>query len=321
MTVYRHQGKWRYEFMIRGERYRGSNYETKQAARDAEAEARKDLKRMNIQFVRLCASRLKDLKARRTRKYLKENASLIKVLIRRWRHKKTVLKSDVVEYLQEVVSKRGSFVANKELRFIRALFNHGIEMEWFSYNPAQGIRPYPIESKKKRIPTEEEIRKMLAVARPEEKAYVLVTIHTLGRSSSVNNLRWEDVYEDHLILRTRKSKNSNVKRIHIPMNEVLKEVLAGIPHDGQYVFMNQKTGRAYDYRDKLIPSLCRKAKIPRYTLHAIRHFGASRLDNQGTPLSDIQELLGHEQATTTAIYLQSLRGSTKEAMKRLEDIK
>jgi site-specific recombinase XerD len=38
-------------------------------------------------------------------------------------------------------------------------------------------------------------------------------------------------------------------------------------------------------------------------------------------LTDIQELLGHEHATTTAIYLQSLRGSTKEAIKKLEDLR
>jgi integrase len=307
--------------MIQGERYRGSGYETKQAARDAEAEARRDLKKMNFQFLRLCASRLKDLKARRTKKYLKENAKLIKILIKRWKHKKTIVKADVVDYLQEVVEKRGSFVANKELRFIRALFNHGIEMDWFTHNPAQGIKPYPIESKRKCIPTEEEVRKMLKAASPRQKAYVLVAIHTLGRSSSINNLRWEDVSGDHLVLRTRKCKNSNVKKIHVPLNEVLKEVLLKIPHNGEYVFMNKKTGKAYDYRDKLIPSLCRKAKIPRYTLHCIRHFGASLLDSKGVPLTDIQELLGHEHATTTAIYLQSLRGSTKEAIKKLEDLR
>jgi len=47
---------------------------------------------------------------------------------------------------------------------------------------------------------------------------------------------------------------------------------------------------------------------------------ASKLDNAGTPLTDIQELLGHEAATTTSIYLQSVRGSTAQAVKRLEDI-
>ncbi len=173
----------------------------------------------------------------------------------------------------------------------------------------------------KYIPPEADVRKILQKASPTQKAYVLVAIHTLGRSSSINNLRWDDVFDDHLILRTRKCKNSNVKKISIPLNQVLKEVLAQIPHDAEFVFWNKKTQRAYDYRDKLIPSLCRKANVRRFTLHCLRHFGASRLDNAGVPLCDIQALLGHEAATTTAIYLQSLKGSTVEAVRKLEDLK
>lgn len=322
MSVFRHQGKWRYEFMIQGERYSKSGYETKQAARDAEAEARKDLKRMNTDFMRLCAARLKDLKINRTKKYLKENARLIKILIKRWKHLKTISKQDVLDYVQDVAVSRGANVANKELRFIKALFNHGINLEWFTYNPAKGIRPISIKDKKRRyVPTKDDVQKVLDRASPRQKVYLLVVIHTLGRSSSVNNLCWSDIYEDHLVLRTRKAKNSNEKEIQVPMNAVLREALSKIPRTGEYVFMNAKTGRQYDYRDKLVPGLCQKAGVPRFTLHCLRHFGASMLDNAGVPLCDIQELLGHEQATTTAIYLRSLRGSTKEAVKKLEDLK
>jgi site-specific recombinase XerD len=55
--------------------------------------------------------------------------------------------------------------------------------------------------------------------------------------------------------------------------------------------------------------------------HAFRHFGASRLDKAGTPLTVIQEILGREKATTTDICLRSLRGSAKKAMRGLDDLK
>jgi hypothetical protein len=45
------------------------------------------------------------------------------------------------------------------------------------------------------------------------------------------------------------------------------------------------------------------------------------MDNKGIALTDIQSILGHERATTTDEYLQSLRGSTIEAIKKLEDLK
>ncbi len=131
MSVYRHQGKWRYEFMRKGVRYRDSGFETKQMARDEEAEARKNLKRMNLDFLRLCKGRLRDVKARRTRKYLKENVAVIKKLIKLWGREKTILRDQVEDYLMEVATK-SAFVANKELRFIKALFNFGIEREWFT---------------------------------------------------------------------------------------------------------------------------------------------------------------------------------------------
>jgi len=321
VSVYRHQGKWRYEFMIGGVRYRDSGYETKQAARDAEAEERRNLKRTNLDFLRLCKSRLRDLRINRTRKYLEENKKLVKNLIKRWGRQRTITKTDVLEYVQAVAEKRGAFVANKELRFIRALFNHGITLEWFVYNPCTGIKPFSIKERKRRyVPPEEDVKKILNRASSRQRAYLLAAIHTLGRSSSINNLKWSDVHESHLILRTRKAKNSNEKEISIPINQVLREALDKIPHDGEYVFV-KKTGAKFEYRDKIVPSLCRKAKVPRFTLHCLRHFGASKLDNAGVPLCDIQELLGHEQATTTAIYLQSLRGSTIEAVKKLEDLK
>lgn len=221
-----------------------------------------------------------------------------------------------------MAEKRGAFVANKELRFIKALFNHGINLGWFTYNPTVGIKQFSIGAKQKRkIPTEDEVWKILSVASPTQKAYIVVVIHTLGRSSSVNNLRWQDIGDDYLILYTRRSRNSNIKPIRIPLNSVLTEVLAQIPHDGEYVFINKRTGKPYDYRDKIVPGLCKKARVPRYTLHCLRHFGASMLDSKGVPLCDIQALLGHEQATTTAIYLQSLRGSTKNAVKKLEGLR
>ena len=105
------------------------------------------------------------------------------------------------------------------------------------------------------------------------------------------------------------------------MNAVLKDVFTHIPREGEYVFMNPLTHKPYDYRDKFLPTLCKKAGVKPFMYHALRHFGASKLDNLGVALTDIQELLGHERATTTDTYLRSLRGSAREAVRKLEGLK
>jgi site-specific recombinase XerD len=55
--------------------------------------------------------------------------------------------------------------------------------------------------------------------------------------------------------------------------------------------------------------------------HALRHYGASKLDSMGVGLTTIREILGHERTSTTDLYLQSLRGGVIDAMEKLEGLK
>jgi integrase len=245
----------------------------------------------------------------------KDNERLIKKLILLWHGKKEITKKDVEDFLNDTES---NFVANKYLRFIKALFNFGIEMELLSDNPAQRIKYYPVHRQKKYIPPDEDVRKVLEMANNEQRMYLLVIINTLARVSEVNNLKWEDVHKDYLILKTRKSKNSNVAERMIPFNFTLTRVFSILEPDGTFVFKNARTGARYNYRSKFLKTLCTNAKVIPFGFHALRHYGATKLDQEGVALSDIQALLGHQQATTTNIYLQSIRKSLKEAVRKLD---
>jgi integrase len=166
----------------------------------------------------------------------------------------------------------------------------------------------------------EDVIKVLTKAKEMDRLYLLVLAHSMGRVNAINQLKWNDVHDNHISLYTRKARNSDLKEILIPINSVLRETIKQIPVVGEYVFLNPKTGKPYVYRKKFLTTLCKNAKVQRFTFHCIRHFTASLLDNKGVSLTDIQKLLGHERATTTDIYLQSLRGSTDEAIKNLEEI-
>ena len=84
MTVYRHQKKWRYDFWKHGVRHRKGGYATKEKARIAEADAKRNLAKMNLDFLKLCESRLRDVKKRRGKDYFLENERLLKQLIIVW---------------------------------------------------------------------------------------------------------------------------------------------------------------------------------------------------------------------------------------------
>ncbi len=76
----------------------------------------------------------------------------------------------------------------------------------------------------------------------------------------------------------------------------------------------------YNRRKKLMKSLCKKAGVQYFNFHALRHAGASLMENNGVPLGSIQRILGHESQRTTEIYLHTLGKAEKEAMELFEQV-
>lgn len=322
MAISQHHGGYRVEIYQQGKRiYRSKVFPNELDAKLHEREYQEGIAETNTDFIKLCTSRLEELEIKRSKQHFKENFSIIKkILVPRWGAKKKITRDDVEEYLNEVARKSKS-KANKHLRLIKALFEHGIKRNWLRINPCRGIERFPESKEQRYVPPEEDIKLVLEVASCEERKYLLVVAHTLGRVRAVNNLKWQNVFDDHVVLFTRKARHSDLKPIRVKMNAVLKEVLESIPKGGEYVFTNPKTGRPYDYRDKFLPTLCNLAGVRPFMYHAFRHFGASKLDEEGVPLTSIQEILGHERSTTTSIYLRSLGKVKDEAMSKLEGLK
>ena len=67
-------------------------------------------------------------------------------------------------------------------------------------------------------------------------------------------------------------------------------------------------------------TLCRKAGVKYFRFHALRHLGASMLDNAKVGIGSIQRILGHENRTTTEIYLHSIGEAEREAMRIFEHV-
>ena len=76
----------------------------------------------------------------------------------------------------------------------------------------------------------------------------------------------------------------------------------------------------YQDRKKIMKSLCSKAKVRYFRFHALRHLGASILDHANVNIGSIQRILGHENRTTTEIYLHCIAAAEREAMKVFEHV-
>jgi integrase len=64
--------------------------------------------------------------------------------------------------------------------------------------------------------------------------------------------------------------------------------------------------------------LCDNAGVRYFRFHALRHAGASVMDDSNVPLGAIQRILGHENRRTTEIYLHSIGDSERIAIEVYE---
>lgn len=65
-------------------------------------------------------------------------------------------------------------------------------------------------------------------------------------------------------------------------------------------------------------TLCKKAGVKYFRYHALRHCGASLLDQANVPIGSIQKILGHENRTTTEIYLHTMGNAERDAIALLD---
>lgn len=225
-------------------------------------------------------------------------------------------------------------VSNKELQYLRALFNYGIKRKIIADNPTDQIGFLPVEKRKRYIPPKDDVTKVISVADPDTQHYLWTIVLTAGRVNEINNLTWDDVsFSDRFVtLWTRKRKNGNREPREIPMVQKLYDILyyrfqrrdESIPWVFWHKYWCRKNREwvkgPFKDRKKIMGTLCRQAKVNYFRYHALRHLTASLLDEMGIPIGTIQRILGHQNRKTTEIYLHSVGDAERKAMNKLEEV-
>jgi integrase len=243
-----------------------------------------------------------------------------------------MVQAKIISLAQELESNNN---ANKHLIALKAVFSLAVKSGKLTRNPCVGIPFLPVERKAKMIPERDQVAQVILLANPLDRAYLTLVRFTAARINEINKLTWEDVdFEKGAVrLWTNKKKGGNRKSRWVPcIDKVIDALRYAHQHrikNSPYVFSNPTMVDKYPdspekwcyiYRDKFLDTLCRRAGVPEMGYHTLRHLTASEMANRGASLTDIQKVLGHERATTTDGYLQSLGFvSVRGAMLLLED--
>ena len=284
-------------------------------------------------FLELLNRRLDYVQVYKSESYYSDYVGIAKRLVKEWHSLGCVeiTKAMVQKYLLKR-ARVSAYTANKELRYIRALFNFGIKFDLIQENPTKGLEFMPVERRLKYVPPKEDVAKVLLAADPETQDYLVTIKETMARMGEINRLTWDDVDFERktVVLYTRKKRGGHLTPRKVPMTTRLYNMLLSRfrnrDKDKPWVFWqrywSRKEGKfvegPYRNRKRIMQTLCREAGVKYFRFHALRHFGASVLEQINVSISSIQRILGHENRTTTEIYLHSIGEAEREAMAAYE---
>jgi integrase len=86
-----------------------------------------------------------------------------------------------------------------------------------------------VERKLKYVPSITGVLAVLGVAKEHERIYIIALLHTMARMREIHNLKWQDVSEHHLVLKTRKARSSNVSLRRVPVTQNSKKYWISFP--------------------------------------------------------------------------------------------
>ncbi len=143
------------------------------------------------------------------------------------------------------------------------------------------------------------ILEALTYAKPEEKLVVLM-LYTLGlRISELSSLKISDITTQWVRVLGKGDKQRDVPLL-ASTKELLDEYLA-TSSAKKFVF-EQNSEKLSENSLRYIVTKVFKRVALKVTPHQLRHSYATALLNNGAPIADVSELLGHASMATTQIY-------------------
>ena len=222
---------------------------------------------------------------------------------------------DIRFYLMELDEKKNkASTVSRKLSSLRGFYKYLINQDYIDNNPFTLIKTPRKEKKLPRFFYYNELEEMfnsidISNALGQRNRLILEVLYASGvRVSELVNIKVKDINDEEIKV-LGKGNKERITRIGDYAREILDLYLSEgylelNKKNSEYLFLNKDgdklTTRGIRYiLDQIIKNTNVNKKI---SPHMLRHSFATHLLNEGCDILSVQELLGHESLTATAIY-------------------
>lgn len=213
---------------------------------------------------------------------------------------------------------------NRELDVLKSLLHLAVP-RYLDASPASEVRRFRVEERDIRILTREEEARLLAVASPADKAWLLLSLDTLLRLGNTVRLRWPQVRLQERVL---VPLNAKVALDTSPLSKRVVAALKQLPRDDGWVFPQFHTGEgptaAENAAKRAFARLCQLARVDHgraingVTVHSLRHTGATRaLQGGAASMRTVQRLGGWRSSRMVERYVHVAEADLRAAVETI----
>ena len=237
---------------------------------------------------------------------------------------------------------------NRELAYLRRIFNIALRQGWINKNPinsGENLILTSCERRRERILTFDEEQKLLEVCcseireikykrkgkeitakitneREHLKPLLVALLDTGARLGEMLKLTWRDIDLEKRLITIKARNTKTLKQRQVAITQRFYDILTILSNKQGVISDSLVFGIKNNVR-KSFTSACKDAGIQPggihgITLHSLRHSAASRLVNGQMPIQMVGRILGHTQPQTTYRYLTANEETLYQASSILE---
>ena len=242
-------------------------------------------------------------------------------------------RADISGYIEKRKAENvGPATINRELDVLSAAINYArVKWDWDIRNPVSGMSLKEPEGRLRWI-SRALADVLIREAEKEPKSlhladFIRLALNTGCRKNELLHLSWDrvDLRENLLFLEGKHTKSG--KRRVVPLNDEARRALlnrarfrAEFCPDSSWVFAH-KNGKRVQFMQNGFQAACKRAGIEDFCVHDLRHTCASWMVQQGVPLSEVRDVLGHSTVEMTERYAHLAPDNLRSAVSVLDRLR
>lgn len=213
--------------------------------------------------------------------------------------------------------KLSAATANRVAALLKHMFGQAVAWGFLPSSPASGVKLFAEAPPRNIVLTPDECHRLLAACDADENEYAgalfKLAMFTGRRVGEIVNAKRVDFDLARSVWTVPMTKAGEQQ--FVPLDEVVKEIIGKIKEIAENPYLLPGVGKNKPLRfyQKAWKRILKRARIPYFPPHGLRHSYASLLVASGVPLHTVGGLLGHKSSLTTLRYAHHRQDDLKQA--------